>query len=133
MGPQELGAQGEVFVLDLFRSAGVDAEQGGPGDIILGNGVTLEVKASLPTGKRQRYQFCLYRAYEHRVKTDARKSDLVVLLAYATPKSDPTVFVIPSSRLNGQKNIKIPSEIGRYTGKWSWFIGWDRALNEVEL
>jgi len=133
MNAQTLGAQGEKFILDLLLDAGLDAVQGaGPGDILIeSSGLAIEVKASLPRGRRRRYQFCLYRQVNGTVKTNAHRSDLVVLLAYATPTSKPAVFVIPSSRLNGQKSIKLPRELGRYVGKWSWFVGWDRAIQEL--
>jgi len=135
MRPQELGAQGEKFILDLLTGAGLDVEMGGPGDLVIsGSGLTLEVKASLPRGKRQRFQFCLYRANGRQVKTDARRADLVILLAYHSPVSEPAIFVIPSSRLDGQKSIKLPASLGRYTGRWQWYRdAWERALDEMEL
>ena len=129
----ELGWSGEQFVVNLFRAAGVTARHNvGPGDILLGNGLAVEVKASLPgRAGRMRFQFCLYREQDGVVKTNALKSDLVILLAYPKVGVAPVVFGIPSERLKGQKTLKLPRDLSAYTGKWSWFRGLGRAYNEL--
>jgi len=128
---QTLGKLGEKHILDLLLSAGVDAQPGGPGDIILASGLALEVKAARLTqrtsGHSRRWQFCLYR----QGKTDYRRSDLVVLLAYRDVGRDPEVFVIPAGRLNGNKTLKLSENPN--LSKWAAFRGWDRCLDELEV
>lgn len=128
-----LGWEGERFAMRLFSAAGIDAQHGaGPGDILLGNGLSVEVKASLPgQSGRRRFQFCVYRESDGLVKTDALKSDLVILLAYAQVGVAPVIFGIPSGRLKGQKTLKLPRNLSAYTGKWSWYRGLGRAYKEM--
>lgn len=125
-----LGHLGEKYVYGLFERAGRKPVFGPPGDIRLdgGSGVSIEVKASLPNAGRNRYQFCLYREG----KTDAKKSDLTILLAFTSVDARPVLLAIPRARLNGAKSIKLPANLGGYTGKWSWFFGFDRAIVEIE-
>jgi len=128
-----LGYKGESFVYQLFERAGRGPSFSGPADIRLADGLTIEVKASLPSkGKRKRFQFCLFRKTQDGVvKTDARRADLLILLAYKSTESAPVIFVIPNARLNGGKSIKLPADLGKYSGKWSWFAGFNRAVEEV--
>lgn len=125
-----LGAQGETYIFNLFQRAQRSPVYAPPGDIRLddGAGISIEVKASLPNAGRGRFQFCLYKEGH----TDARKSDVTILLAYPTRAHRPVLLAIPRARLNGAKSIKLPGDLGNYHGKWSWFFGLSKATAELQ-
>lgn len=134
---QDLGDQGERYVLDLLRAAGLDANKDGPGDILVtSSGIPIEVKAARLTRRTDRpswrYTFSLYREQDGQVKTDCRKSDLVVLLAYTDDKSEPQIYAIPTSRLGNRRQVALPANLDAYAGLWADYAGWDKALAELQ-
>lgn len=134
----ELGHKGESYIFALFERAGrnpIPAPRG-RGDIVLdgGEGLSIEVKASTLTRSgdgRRRYQFCLYRQMGQVVKTDARRSDILILLAYADLDKNPVLFCIPTRRLNGTKTLKLPTNLNAYAGWVSHYRNFNRALDEL--
>jgi len=139
---QELGEKGEQFIFDLFEEAGREPVRASGSDVVLdgGEGLRIEVKAARLTRRSdapgKRYTFSLYRARNGQVKTDARRSDLVCLLCYPTPAGgngapEPDVFAIPTARLGSRRQVALPENLVAYTGRWSWYAGFDRAVREL--
>ena len=136
MTSQKLGAQGEAYILALLKDAGLDAEPTTGADIIINDsGLLVEVKAARLScraqGKGKRYQFSLYREQRGRIKTDARRADLTVLLCYNGKPTPTALFAIPRGRLGNRRHLAIPGNLAGYVGQWSWFKGWGRAVNEI--
>jgi hypothetical protein len=129
---QTLGATGEKFVLDLLQQAGLDARPTTGADILVqSSGLRVEVKSARLSSRhgrtgQQRYQFCLRKAG----KTDVRNSDLLVLLCY-NGRPEPAIYAIPTERLGDRSKIALPENLRAYAGRWQWYQGFDRALNEL--
>jgi len=133
----ELGRLGEKYILDLLRQHGLDAQPRAHGaDIIIRDGgVLVEVKAARLSRRAQsqgkRYQFSLYREQNGKVKTDARRADLTVLLCYNGKSTPVAMFAIPRGRLGDRRHLAIPGNLAGYVGQWSWYRNWDRAVSEI--
>jgi len=133
----ELGDLGERYIENLLKSVGLDVQPGDDGSdlLIVSSGLKLEIKAALPTrrhGRRQKwFQFCLRRyAPNGQRKTDIGLSDIVILLAYPSPESEPRLYAIPSQRLGDRKSLQI-AQFG-YSGQWVHYNNFDRCLVELE-
>ena len=133
----ELGHRGEKYIFDLMQKAHRDPIYAprGRGDIILdgGRGLSIEVKsATVGKSGRRRFQFCLRRVdRDGTVRTNAKNADLLILLAYRDAETNPAVFAIPTSRLNGTKTLKLPANLTAYCGTWSYYRNFDRAALEL--
>jgi len=105
----ELGDIGERYVAMLFHRTGLRVERGGPTDLLVEE-VPVEAKAARPCGycddDQRGFQFCFRRETRRgRVKMDARRADLVVLLCYYHDEHVPTVFVILTERLSDHYKV----------------------------
>lgn len=138
MTGHELGDLGERYVAFLFHQAGLQVERRGPADLLV-EGVPVEVKAARPRGYRsdgrRGYQFCLRRETRRgRIKTDARRADLVVLLCYYRDDRDPAAFVIPTERLGDRRKVVISNpRPWAYGGRWAhYYEAWEHAAQVLE-
>jgi hypothetical protein len=134
----ELGDLGERYVAMLFHRAGLRVERAGPADLLV-EGVPVEVKAARPGGycgdERRGFQFCLRRETRRgKIKTDARRADLVVLLCYYHDERDPAAFVIPTDRLGDRHKVVISNpRPWAYAGRWAhYYEAWERAAPILE-
>ena len=134
MGPQELGAIGEVYVARMLRLAGMKVAIGaGPADL-LADGVPVEVKAARVRPYRSRrglgFQFCL-RKTGH---TDHRRAAVMVMLAYWDESSEPVAFVIPTGELGERRKVVIPrAQPELYEGQWArWRGRWETIVDVME-
>lgn len=75
----------------------------------------IEVKAARQ-GKDGRYKFDLYKKGKNRVKTDHRKSDIVLFLA-VNPAGIVTPFIVPTKVISDITQLTIPTNPLTYGGK----------------
>jgi hypothetical protein len=132
MTSQELGAQGEAYVMRALSRVGLQVEQAGPADLLV-EGTPVEVKAARPapyrTGGYTGYQFCLHKPGH----TDHRHARAVVLLCYWHERLDPVAFVIPSAQVGDRRKIVIPGHPWTYAGRWSrYYRRWETIADVLE-
>ena len=133
MTGQELGIMGELYVARQLRAVGLDVQHSGPADLVVADGLPVEVKAARPRPYRRGYrgfQFCLTKPGH----TDHRRAAVVILLAYWDSTADPVAFVIPSERLGDRRKVTIPNrQPWLYAGKWArYYRRWDVLADVME-
>lgn len=126
-----VGVYGERIAADALTAAGYrvwSTDRAAPGDLHAINPRTgevtiIEVKTARRTVNRSNpagyWQFSLYRARPGgKVCTDARRADVIILLA-VQDNGSVVAFVIPASELGNRKKIAISCLDGG--GKWQAF------------
>lgn len=90
--------------------------------------INVEVKTAR-AGVEGNYQFCLYRRLDQRVCTDARHSDVIVLLCVTTA-GQIVPFVVPAAQTDNLKQITITSNPVTYRG---WLARYRQQVESISL
>lgn len=113
----QLGAWGEDLVLAMFHQAGIEAQRGGPADLLIEGGIALEVKTAKPSrydGRRLGFQFCIDRAGHTSLKAAA-----VVLVCVGDAGIE--FFIIPAREVGNRRKLGVGVDVAEYKGRWAAF------------
>ncbi len=118
----ELGAWGEALIVEMFRQVGIEAQRGGPADLLIEGGIALEVKTAKPSkydGKHSGFQFCIDRAGHTSLKAAA-----VILVCVGD--AGPEFFIIPAREVGNRRKLGVGVDLAEYKGRWAAFRDkWD--------
>ena len=112
-----VGRLGEAFVADNLRYAGLEVQPGQRADLralVDGRAIEIEVKTARPSNYDGRgtlgYQFTLYKThYGRRVKTDARRADVIVLICLDHAATEVrAVYILPARTCDTRRTISLP-------------------------
>lgn len=123
----ELGAWGEDLVLAMFREAGIEAQRGGPADLVIEGCIPVEVKTAKPSrynGRRLGFQFCLERDGHTSLKGKA-----VVLVCVEDEQAE--FFIIPADAVGQRRKLGVGVDVAQYKGRWAAFRDRWEVIAEV--